>query len=95
MYRAGNVTFSLVIQADDPRDGMERWTLDGLITPEEDGAVLGSETRLIARDGRVLTSRVDGLGNLLYESLPPDTYRLELDLPEHTVVIEDLRIGGG
>jgi hypothetical protein len=94
IYRADALTFALVVQPDDPQDGIQRWALDGLITREDAGATRVAETRLVAANGTVRAARADELGNLVYEALPSGTYRLELDLPEQTVVIEELWIGG-
>lgn len=42
------------------------------------------------RDKSVHTQAIDDLGNFLFSALEPDTYMLELQLPEQIVAIEEL-----
>ncbi len=94
-YRAGDVTISFDVDADGLRDGTARWAVNGLITQSSGVAPPRGEIRLISLAGDVYASHADVLGNFLYESVHPGTYRLEVDLPDRMVVIEELRIGDG
>ncbi|HEU5317483.1 MAG TPA: hypothetical protein VFX49_15330 [Chloroflexota bacterium] len=91
-YRSEDVTVTVSVQPDD--GGARRWALHGLVV--RDGpSLFPAQTRLIAPDGTTRESPLDDLGNFLYEGLPPGVYQLEVDLPEHVLVAENVAIGGG
>jgi anti-sigma factor RsiW len=94
-YRAGDLTITVAWR---PGSQPGRATLVGLLLPDGDGSVEDREARLIAgtapgaerREGTARVERTDELGNFLFDDVRPGTYRLEIDLPAATVVVEDL-----
>ena len=91
-YRAGDLSITL---GPGPRAQRGRGSLMGLVWSEAADAVLlaGQEVRLIGGAGAV-SATVDELGNFAFDDLAPAAYHLELRLPDHVVVIEDVQVTG-
>lgn len=53
-------------------------------------ALLGVPVQLSSQASAVYTQNIDELGNFVFSSVTPATYTLELQLPESTIVIEQL-----
>ncbi len=94
IYRSEDVTLTVSVQPDVTEGGIRRWALHGLVVQER-SSLLATETRLVAEDGTAHESRVDDLGNFVYEGLAQGVYQLEVALPERVVVAEHVPIGGG
>jgi hypothetical protein len=52
----------------------------------------GREVRLLPREGPVLRTRLDDLGNFEFTQVAAGRYALEVELPDGVVVIEELRV---
>jgi len=52
----------------------------------------GTPVLLSSQTTAVHTQNLDELGNFIFSSITPDTYTLELQLPESTIVIDQLQI---
>ncbi|WP_376794782.1 anti-sigma factor family protein [Thermogemmatispora sp.] len=91
-YSAEDFSISLhVEQGSSLQDGLE---LIGFVTRKGTAleALQGTPVLLTASSGTVRSGRIDELGNFLFSSLAPETYTLELQFPEGTVVIESLQL---
>jgi hypothetical protein len=91
-YSAEDVSISLHVEHGSSRqDGLE---LIGFVTRKGTAleALQGTPVRLTAASGTVRSGRIDELGNFLFSALAPETYTLELQFPEGTVVIESLQL---
>jgi hypothetical protein len=52
----------------------------------------GRDVRLLPREGPVLRTRLDDLGNFEFTQVAAGRYALEVELPDGVVVIEELRV---
>ncbi len=55
-------------------------------------ALQGIPVLLSLQSDAVYTQNIDELGNFVFSSISPATYTLELQLPESTIVIEQLPV---
>jgi hypothetical protein len=81
-YQADDVTVTL--------DSGGAGSLVGLVTAET--GLSGAAVRLLAHNQAVATATLDALGNFEIEGVPSGAYTLELELPQRTIVIEQLPI---
>ncbi|HZQ36172.1 MAG TPA: hypothetical protein VFD32_09585 [Dehalococcoidia bacterium] len=63
----------------------------GLVQPGALGCE-GVPVALFVGDDLLRTEAVDDLGNFVFEDIPPGTYRIEINIPATTVVIDPLRV---
>ena len=86
--------FSISMQLERGTDRSDALQLIGLVTRK--GASLeafqGVPVSLLSPGSPVDTQTVDELGNFVFSSLAPATYSLELQLPDTTIVIEQLPV---
>nr|BBH92458.1 hypothetical protein KTA_06570 [Thermogemmatispora argillosa] len=91
-YSAEDFSISLHVEhGSSHQDGLE---LIGFVTRKGTAleALQGTPVRLTAASGAVRSGKIDELGNFLFSALAPETYTLELQFPEGTVVIESLQL---
>jgi len=89
-YRADGTTLTIATEPGVTRDQV---TVIGLIDQSEAPVDLaGSAARLIAPSGATFIAEIDALRNVVFEDVPQGVYQLELELPQHTIVIEDLQV---
>jgi hypothetical protein len=91
-YTAEDVSISIQVEQGTGRtDSLQ---LVGFVTRA--GAALealqGTPVRLSSQTDAVQMQNIDELGNFIFSSLSPATYTLELQLPESTIVIDQLQI---
>ncbi len=55
-------------------------------------ALQGTPVLLSSQTSAVHTQNIDELGNFIFSSISPATYTLELQLPENTIVIDQLQV---
>jgi anti-sigma factor RsiW len=86
--------FSISMQLERGTERNDALQLIGLVT--RNGASLealqGIPVSLSSQTSPVYTQMVDELGNFVFSSISPATYSLELQLPDTTIVIEQLPI---
>ena len=87
VYEAGDVTVTV-------GPGQSTGSLVGLVVPgaQSPGALEGRDVRLLPRQGASLTVTLDDLGNFEFGDVPAGDYILEIDLPDGSIVIEELRL---
>jgi hypothetical protein len=91
IYRAGDLTITIAWQSS---SRLGHATLVGLLMNEaEDGAISDCTIRIISEHGATLVERTDAVGNFLFDELPRASYRLEVDLADQIVEIQDLGWG--
>jgi hypothetical protein len=101
-YSAEGLTISVQVERT-PQHAHQRGSLqllgfvtcDGKNLEELQGTsvLLSSQTKGEGeRDQNVYTQVIDDLGNFLFSALEPDTYMLEVQLPERIVAIEQLSL---
>ncbi len=101
-YSAEGLTISIQVERT-PQHAHQRGSLqllgfvtcDGKALEELQGTsvVLSSQTKVDGQhDHNVHLQRIDDLGNFIFSALEPDTYMLELQLPERVVAIEQLSL---
>jgi hypothetical protein len=89
-YEAGGLTITVDL-APGPRGDAD---LTGLLVHEdEEGDTSGAVVALAAADGAARTTTADELGNFAFERVAPGDYRLEVQLGDAIVTIDDLHIG--
>ena len=99
-YSAEGLTISIQVERT-PQHAHQRGSLqllgfvtcDGKALEELQGTSVSLSSQTKAGDGRdqgVYSQVIDDLGNFLFSALEPDTYLLELQLPERVVAIEQL-----
>jgi hypothetical protein len=91
-YQADDVTITLDLG---PAGRRARVPVTGLIWREgaEMEALAGSPVRLVADEGAQQTATIGPLGDFGWEEIAPGRYRLEVELGDQLIVVEDLRIG--
>jgi hypothetical protein len=91
-YTAEDFSISIQVERGTSRRGSLQ--LIGFVTRK--GAVLealqGVPVVLSSQTSAVYTQSIDELGNFVFSSVSPATYTLELQLPESTIVIEQLPV---
>jgi hypothetical protein len=92
-FRADDVTITL---GPGPVARRGRASLDGLIIGDQGDAdqFNAREVRLIPTSGPPIVAFVDDLGNFLIEDVAPGVYRLELDLADRLIVVDDVPLNG-
>jgi anti-sigma factor RsiW len=91
-YVAEDMNISLQVESELGRkDGVQ---LIGFVTRKDAAldAFQGMAVRLIASPQMVYMQKIDELGNFVFSAIAPATYTLELDMPEGTVVIDQLTV---
>jgi len=86
--------FSISIQIERGASRRDSLQLIGFVTRK--GATLevlqGVPVVLSSQTNAVYTQNIDELGNFVFSSISPETYTLELQLPDSTIVIEQLPV---
>ncbi|HLX59356.1 MAG TPA: hypothetical protein VKR83_20250 [Ktedonobacteraceae bacterium] len=86
--------FSISVQVERGTERNDALQLIGLVTRK--GATLealqGIPVSLSSQTSPVYTQTIDELGNFVFSSISPSTYTLELQLPDSTIVIEQLPV---
>jgi hypothetical protein len=86
--------FSISIQIEQGASRRDSLKLIGFVTRK--GTTLktlqGIPVVLSSQTHEVYTQNIDDLGNFVFSSIAPETYTLELQLPDSTIVIEQLPI---
>jgi hypothetical protein len=92
-FRADDVTITV---GPGPAARRGRASLDGLVVADEGDAnrFAGRDARLVPASGRPIVVLVDHLGNFLFEDVPPGVYRLELDLTDRLIVVDEIPLNG-
>lgn len=86
--------FSISMQLERGTERADTLQLIGLVTRKGASleALQGIPVSLSSQDSSVYTQLVDELGNFVFTSISPATYALELQLPDTTIVIEQLPV---
>lgn len=91
-YAAEDVSISLQLEAGSARRSSVQ--LIGFVTRQ--GTALetlqGTPVHLLSSPKATYTQTIDELGNFLFSSVAPDTYTLEIQFPENTIVIEQIAV---
>ena len=87
-YVAEDFSISLILEGGKPL------ALIGFVTHKGTAieALHGIPVILSSQDNKVYTQIVDGFGNFIFESILPATYKLELQLVESVIVIDQLLV---
>ena len=83
IFAAGDVTVTIGA-------GDTRGSVFGLVVAPE--VQTGAEIKLVPREGAPTVATLDDLGNFEFANVEPGNYTLEIDLPDGTIVIEELRV---
>ncbi|GER92064.1 hypothetical protein KDW_62260 [Dictyobacter vulcani] len=91
-YAAQDVTISLQLESGPKSSGTLQ--LIGFVTRQGTAvdALQGTTARLLTAEGVTQTQQIDELGNLIFSALEPAVYTLEVQLPEGTVVVDQLSL---
>lgn len=91
-YAAQDVTISLQLEGGPKASGTLQ--LIGFVTRQGTAvdALQGTTARLFTAEGVTQTQQIDELGNLIFSALKPAVYTLEVQLPEGTVVVDQLSL---
>ncbi len=91
-FQAEDVTITLG-SAIDARRGS--WTVEGLLLLDSGDPeyFAGREVRLVPSAEPAIVTIVDELGNFTVEDVAPGGYRLELDLPDRVIFVDELPLG--
>lgn len=90
-YRAEDLTITIHLEATARRGHVN---LTGEIWQEGAGAaaLAGQTVRLLAPDGGAATATIGDLGDFIIDAVATGIYRLEVELADRVVVVEDLRV---
>jgi hypothetical protein len=88
-YQAADLTITVRLGAG-ARRGYRR--LSGVIWREgvDSEALAGHVLRLVDRDGAERTTEIGDLGDFAFDTVEPGSYRLEVELHDSVVVVEEL-----
>jgi hypothetical protein len=91
-FRAGDVTITL---GPGPAARRRRVSLDGLVVGDQGDPdqFAGREARLVPATGTSVVTVIDDLGSFLVDDVAPGVYRLELDLADRLIVVDDVSLG--
>jgi hypothetical protein len=90
IYRAGDMTITISLE-ESRRHG--RLNLTGQIWREDVAETLAGRTvSLVAADESAMTAVIGDLGDFLIDEVTPSLYRLEIQLMDSVVVVENLRV---
>lgn len=92
-YQAGDVTVTLRLGLDSAR---RAGYLNGLIwrADADPEALAGQAVQLIGAGDTASTTAIGELGDFAFDAVEPGVYRLEVSLPDQTIVVEELHIDG-
>jgi hypothetical protein len=92
-FRADDVTITI---GPGPAARRGRASLDGLVIGDQGDVdqFAGREARLVPASGLPIVALVDDLGSFLIEDVPPGVYRLELDLSDRLIVVDEVPLNG-
>jgi hypothetical protein len=93
-YQAGSFTIFLSTSRQVKQSHMAI-SLEALVAPAtaEPSVLAGSRVQLVEAGGRARTAHLDRLGTFSFEGIASGTHRLEMQLTDIVVVIEDLQLG--
>jgi anti-sigma factor RsiW len=91
-YTAEDFTISIQVERGSSRD--ETVQMIGFVIRKGTDleSLSGVPVQLVSSNGASLVQQIDELGNFVFSSIAPATYSLELQLPESTIVIEQLPV---